>query len=107
MRPLYVSAHCCLSALQPREGGRAPEVHLFLRLADDLTERSSEMNFQSITVEDPEAAKAARDAYMTAARRSRSAMDRALARSFAALAEGRALLDLDATMREAGVHEET
>jgi len=65
------------------------------------------MQFTSITVEDPEKAAAARDAYLAAARRSHSAMDRALARSYAALAEGRALLDLEATMRAVGVHEET
>lgn len=65
------------------------------------------MEFTQITVEDPEQAKAARDAYMAAARRSRSAMDRALARSYAALAEGRALLDLAETMKQAGVDEVT
>lgn len=65
------------------------------------------MDFSKITVEDPEQAKVARDRYMEAARRSRSAMDRALAKSYAALAEGRALIDLDETMRAAGVDEVT
>jgi hypothetical protein len=65
------------------------------------------VDFSKITVEDPEQAKAARDAYMAAARRSRSAMDRALARSYAALADGRALIDLDETIRTAGVDEVT
>jgi hypothetical protein len=39
------------------------------------------MQFSRITVEDPEQAKIARDRYMAAARRSRSAMDRALVRA--------------------------
>lgn len=65
------------------------------------------MDFTSITVEDREAAKVARDRYMDAARRSRSAMDRALARSYAALAEGNALLDLNATMKQVGMDAET
>lgn len=65
------------------------------------------MDFSAITVDNPEQARIARDRYLAAARRSRSAMDRALARSYAALAEGRALLDLDATMRAAGVDEVT
>jgi hypothetical protein len=40
------------------------------------------MQFAPITVDDREAAAKARDAYMAAARRSRSAMDRALAALF-------------------------
>ncbi len=63
------------------------------------------MQFHAITVEDKEAAKAARDAYMEAARRSRSAMDRALAQSYKAIAEGSCLVDIEATMRETPVHD--
>ena len=63
------------------------------------------MNFHAITVEDKEAAKAARDAYMAAARRSRSALDRALAQSYKAIAEGSSLIDIEATMRETPLHE--
>jgi hypothetical protein len=63
------------------------------------------VNFNAITVEDKEAAKAARDAYMAAARRTRSAMDRALAASYKAIAEGSQLIDIEATMRETPVHD--
>lgn len=63
------------------------------------------MNFNTITVEDKEAAKAARDAYMAAARRSRSALDRALAQSYKAIAEGSSLIDIEATMRETPLHD--
>src|SRR4051812_3112894 len=63
------------------------------------------MNFNAITVENKEAAKAARDAYMAAARRSRSAMDRALAQSYKAIAEGSALIDIEATMLETPLHD--
>jgi hypothetical protein len=67
--------------------------------------RSKFMNFTAITVEDKEAAKAARDAYMRAAQRSRSALDRALAASYKAIAEGSSLIDIEATMRETPLHE--
>jgi hypothetical protein len=63
------------------------------------------MNFNAITVEDKEAAKAARDAYMEAARRSRSALDRALYVSYKAISEGASLIDIEATMRETPLHE--
>ncbi len=63
------------------------------------------MNFNAITVEDKESAKSARDAYMAAARRARSAMDRALAASYRAIADGSSLIDIEATMRETPLHD--